>query len=78
MERGKLRMQKAISRSPLVQMRAVEIAELIRREADELETYVDLGGDLEEDSAAFNKRRVEAREKLQEISLSALLCMNAM
>src|SRR3982750_3302056 len=61
MERGKLRMQKAISRSPLVQMRAVEIADLVRREPDELETYVDLGGDLEEDSAAFNKRKNEAR-----------------
>jgi len=67
MERGKLRMQKAISRSPLVQMRAVEIADLVRREPDELETYVDLGGDLEEDSAAFNKRKNEARNALLEV-----------
>ena len=33
MERGKLRMQKAISRSALVQLQAVEIAEQIRRGA---------------------------------------------
>ena len=44
MERGKLRMQKAISRSALVQLRAVEIADQIKREPEELDTYVDLGG----------------------------------
>src|ERR1700744_4461701 len=46
MERGKLRMQKAISRSPLVQMRAVEIAEQVKQETEELDAFVDLGGDL--------------------------------
>src|ERR1700687_3440891 len=43
MERGKLRMQKAISRSALVQLRAVEIADLIKRETGELDTFVALG-----------------------------------
>jgi RNA polymerase primary sigma factor len=43
MERGKLRMQKAISRSVLVQLQVVEIAELIRKEAADLDDYVDLG-----------------------------------
>src|ERR671933_801139 len=37
MERGKLRMQKAISRSPLVQQIIVELAEDIRRGAGELD-----------------------------------------
>src|SRR5271169_6273337 len=41
MERGKLRMQKAISRSGVVQFRAVEITDQVRREAEDLETYVD-------------------------------------
>src|SRR6202041_1112448 len=54
MERGKLRMQKAISRSALVQLRAVEIADQIKPEPEELDTYVDLG-DLEEESPAYNK-----------------------
>src|SRR5713226_8711088 len=63
MERGKLRMQKAISRSALVQLRAVEISEQVRRESEDLETYVDLG-DLEVDSAAFLKKRTDVRQSL--------------
>ena len=39
MERGKLRMQKAISRSALVQLRAVEIAEQIKQETEELDAF---------------------------------------
>ena len=61
MERGKLRMQKAISRSALVQLRAVEIAEQIKRETEELDAFVDLG-DLEEESAAYTKRRNEVQQ----------------
>ncbi len=66
MERGKLRMQKAISRSALVQLRAVEIAEAIRKETEELDSYVDLG-DLEEESAAYTKKRTEVKNDLAEI-----------
>ena len=66
MERGKLRMQKAISRSALVQLSAVEICELIRKETEELDSYVDLG-DLEVESAAYNKRRNEVRQQLADI-----------
>src|ERR1700719_2921676 len=55
MERGKLRMQKAISRSALVQLRAVEICEAIKKETEELDAFCDLGADLEEDSAAYAK-----------------------
>jgi len=66
MERGKLRMQKAISRSAVVQLRAVEICEAIRKELEELDAFVDLG-DLEEESAAYAKRRTEVRNDLAEI-----------
>jgi RNA polymerase primary sigma factor len=67
MERGKLRMQKAISRSALVQMRAAEIAEQIKAGSEELDAFVDLGGDLEEESAAYLKRRTEYEQSLAEV-----------
>src|ERR1700710_961692 len=60
MERGKLRMQKAISRSALVQLHAVEISEQIRKEIEDLDAFVDLG-DLEIESAAYAKRRNEVK-----------------
>jgi RNA polymerase primary sigma factor len=66
MERGKLRMQKAISRSALVQNQAVEIAENIRKGIEDLEAFVDLG-DLEENTAAHEKRRNEVRQHLADI-----------
>ena len=68
MERGKLRMQKAISRSPLVQMRASEISEIVKKDIEQLDTYVDLGGDLEEESAAYQKRKNEYAKNVIEIS----------
>src|ERR1700734_1232885 len=49
MERGKLRMQKAISRSALVQQVVVELAEQLKKGAVELESVVDVG-DVEEGS----------------------------
>ncbi len=69
MERGKLRMQKAISRSAIVQQCAVEISESIKKDIEQLDTYVDLGGDLEEDSPAFQKRKVEYGKNAVEISV---------
>src|SRR6516165_2397656 len=47
MERGKLRMQKAISRSALVQRVVVDMAEQLKKGAIELESVADLG-DVEE------------------------------
>jgi RNA polymerase primary sigma factor len=68
MERGKLRMQKSISRSPLIQMMIVEMAEQVRKGAEEIDSFVDLGGvDIEEGSPADTKRRNEARQKLLDI-----------
>jgi RNA polymerase primary sigma factor len=55
MERGKLRMRKAISRLALVQLRAVEIAEQIKGEIADLDDFCDLG-DLEVDSATYAKK----------------------
>jgi RNA polymerase primary sigma factor len=63
MERGKLRMQKAISRSPLIQSLVLEFADLIRKGSEDLDSYVDLGPtDIEEGSAADVKRRAEINE----------------
>jgi RNA polymerase primary sigma factor len=66
MERGKLRMQKAISRSALVQLIIVEIAEQIKKGAEELDAYVDLG-DVEDGSAADNKKRAEIRQQFADV-----------
>ncbi len=58
MERGKLRMQKAISRSILVQLQIVDIAENIRKGVFELDDFVELG-ELEEATSAREKRSRE-------------------
>ena len=69
MERGKLRMQKSISRSPLVQQIVVEIADNIKREAQELDDLVDLGNaEIEEGSPADKKRREEVKAALSPTS----------
>jgi len=77
MERGKLRMQKAISRSALVQLVVVELAEQLKKTPEELENVADLG-DVEEGTPADLKRRGEIlklfgdviilQKKLQQVS----------
>src|ERR1700722_18523589 len=57
MERGKLRMQKAISRSALVQLAVVEVAEHIRKGSEELENVVDVGEFEEGAGAQLEKRQ---------------------
>jgi len=59
MERGKLRMQKAISRSALVQRVVVELVEQLKKGAIELENVTDLG-DVEEGTPADIKVRADA------------------
>jgi RNA polymerase primary sigma factor len=66
MERGKLRMQKAISRSALVQRVVVDLAEQVRRGAIELESVADLG-DVEEGSPADLKIRADVQQQFVEI-----------
>jgi RNA polymerase primary sigma factor len=60
MERGKLRMQKAISRSALVQLAVLELADQIKRGAEELENVADLG-EIEEGQTADTRRRDEVK-----------------
>ena len=65
MERGKLRMQKSISRSPLVQQIVVEAAEGVRHGSHDLDDWVDLGNqEVEEGSPADTKRREEIKQLL--------------
>ncbi len=68
MERGKLRMQKAISRSPLVQHAVVEVAEQLKKGAEELDAWVDVG-DVEEGTAADEKRRAELRQLFGDVTV---------
>jgi RNA polymerase primary sigma factor len=63
MERGKLRMQKAVSRSSIVQASVLTFAEQIRKGLEDVDAFVDLGqADAEEGSAADLKRRNEVKE----------------
>src|SRR6266498_1085895 len=66
MERGKLKMQKALSRSARVQMMVLEWCELVKRTEIELDSLVDLG-DLEEGSSADLKRRAELRNQFSDL-----------
>jgi RNA polymerase primary sigma factor len=66
MERGKLRMQKAISRSAVVQRVVVDIAEQVKKGAIELEAVSDLG-DVEEGTPADVKMRAEAARLFSDV-----------
>src|ERR1700737_3901390 len=66
MERGKLRMQKAISRSALVQLVVVESAEQLKKGVEELDSLVDLG-DLEEGTLADTKARGELKQLFADV-----------
>lgn len=66
MERGKLRMQKSISRSALVQLGVVEIADELKHSETELDNFVDLG-DVEEGSPADTKKQADIRQEFTEI-----------
>ncbi len=65
MERGKLRMQKAVSRSALVQALIQEVAEQVRKGGEDIDTIVDLG-DVEEGTNADLKRRKEVTQQFAE------------
>jgi RNA polymerase primary sigma factor len=70
MERGKLRMQKAISRSALVQGVVVEVSEQLKKGGAELESVVDLG-DVEEGTPADLKVRAEAQKQFADVIVYA-------
>jgi RNA polymerase primary sigma factor len=63
MERGKLRMQKALSRSTLVQLVVVELAEQLRKGIQEIDNLVD----LEEGTLAYTKRRGELKQLFADV-----------
>ncbi len=67
MERGKRRMQTAISRSALVQLTVVELAEHLRTNPDELDKMVNIGGDIAEGTPADTKKRSEIRQVFVDI-----------
>ena len=58
MERGKLRMQKAISRSALVQLLVLQICDQVKKGEEEIDNLADMG-DAEEGTAADTRRRKE-------------------
>ncbi|MGA8593905.1 MAG: sigma-70 factor domain-containing protein, partial [Bryobacteraceae bacterium] len=63
MERGKLRMQKAVSRSSIVQSQVLGFSEQIRKGLEDIDAFVDLGqADPEETTAAEQKRRDDVKE----------------
>ena len=67
MERGKLRMQKAISRSALIHLIVLDLADQLRRgDVKELDNIVDLG-DVEEGTVADTKRRGELRQYFADV-----------
>jgi RNA polymerase primary sigma factor len=66
MERGKLRMRKAISRSALVRLVVVEMAEQLKKGTEEIDNLVDLG-DLEEGTLADTKRRGELKQLFADV-----------
>ncbi|MBZ2178851.1 MAG: RNA polymerase sigma factor RpoD [Acidobacteria bacterium] len=62
MERGKLRMLRAISRSAVVQHRVIEFAEALRKEEQDIDNFVDLG-ESEDGTPADAKMRKEALDR---------------
>jgi RNA polymerase primary sigma factor len=66
-ERGRLRMQKAISRSALVQPAVVERVEHLRKHPNDLGKIVDIDGDVDQGTPADMKRRSEIRHILVDI-----------
>ncbi len=68
MERGKLRMHRAISRSPLVQHLVLEWADQLKRGEEELDELVDIGGDIEDGTAQDTRRRNELSKQFVEVT----------
>ena len=66
MERGKLRMQKALSRSPLVQQMVLSMYDAIRKDEINLEYVVDLG-DPDADEAVKDRARAAVRHQFTKV-----------
>jgi RNA polymerase primary sigma factor len=68
MERGKLKMLKAISRSALVQLAVIELAEQIKKGTEDLDAHVDLG-EPEEASGTDEVRRQEVKQYFLDLTV---------
>jgi len=68
MERGTLRMRKAISRSALVQLFIAELADQIKKQFEQIENVVVLGHEFEEGTAAATRRKNEIRKDFLEVT----------
>ena len=67
MERGKVRMQKAISRSPLIQRLVLEYAETVKQDPEQVETFVEVGNEAEEGPAIITQRKSDYRQLFLEL-----------
>ncbi|MGC8792250.1 MAG: RNA polymerase sigma factor RpoD [Bryobacteraceae bacterium] len=67
MERGKLKMQKAISRSPLVQRAIADLAEKIKKGEVDLDEWVELA-DGGEESGSDEKRRAQTKQLFAQVA----------
>ncbi|MBM3761122.1 MAG: RNA polymerase sigma factor RpoD [Acidobacteria bacterium] len=67
MERGKVRAQKALSRSPLVQQLVLSLMEEARRGQTDLDEIVDLGVDIEEGAAAQERKAKLVLEQFNQV-----------
>ena len=62
MERGKLRVQRSVSRSAMVQALVVEYCDQLKKGTEEVETYVYFGNNPEETAAALAQRKNNVRQ----------------
>ncbi len=69
MERGKDRMQKAISRSPMIQEMVFDFADQIRKGVEDIDSYVEVGADAEESQDSIDKRRELIRQRFLELQV---------
>ncbi len=71
MERGKVRAQKALSRSPLVQQIVLDLCMQVRTNQVEVDEVADLGVDIEEGAAAAEKKTRELMKQLDALEQTA-------
>ncbi len=69
MERGKVRAQKALSRSPLIHLYVNRLIDDVRRGQVDLDELVDLGVDLEEGTAAQEKKAKQVLEQFNQLAI---------
>jgi RNA polymerase primary sigma factor len=67
MERGKVRMQKAISRAPLVQELVAEFTEHVKKGNADIESFVDMGNFAEETPEEQAQRKDGIRKEFMEL-----------